>query len=45
MAIFGWSTSKQATHYTRSANQKVLAASGINLLAIEEFPDDEGDEE
>lgn len=32
MKIFGWSTLKQAEHYTRSADQKRLAASGMHLL-------------
>lgn len=33
MAMFGWVTSKQVIHYTRSANQKTLAESGMKLLA------------
>ncbi len=32
MAIFGWSTMKEAARYTKAANQKVLAASGMKLL-------------
>jgi integrase len=32
MAIFGWSTSKMATHYTRSAEKKRLAMSAVDLL-------------
>lgn len=32
MAIFGWSTMKEAARYTRAARQKVLAASGMKLL-------------
>ncbi|SHG55110.1 tyrosine-type recombinase/integrase [Bradyrhizobium erythrophlei] len=32
MAIFGWSTLKQAELYTRSADQKRLAASGMHLI-------------
>lgn len=32
MAIFGWRSGKQAVHYTRAANQKVLAASWMHLL-------------
>lgn len=33
MAIFGWKTSKQAVHYTRSADQKALAAGAMTLLS------------
>jgi integrase len=32
MMIFGWSTLKQAEHYTRSADQKRLAATGMHLI-------------
>lgn len=32
MKIFGWATLKQAEHYTRSADQKRLAASGMRLI-------------
>jgi integrase len=32
MSIFGWSTIKQAELYTRSADQKRLAASGMRLI-------------
>ncbi len=32
MKIFGWSTLKQAEHYTRSADQKRLAAGGMHLI-------------
>jgi integrase len=32
MAIFGWSTLKQAELYTRSADQKRLAAGGMHLI-------------
>jgi integrase len=32
MAIFGWSTMKEAARYTRAARQKVLAASAMPLL-------------
>jgi integrase len=32
MAIFGWDTSKQATHYTRAAEQEHLADEGMELL-------------
>ena len=51
MAIFGWSTMKEAARYTKAARQKVLAASGMKLLSREQsgsktvplFPDqDEG---
>jgi integrase len=33
MAIFGWSTMKEAARYTRAARQKVLAASGMKHLS------------
>lgn len=33
MAIFGWSTMKEASRYTRAARQKVLAASGMKHLS------------
>lgn len=33
MAMFGWVTSKQVIHYTRAANQRTLAESGMKLLA------------
>jgi hypothetical protein len=32
MMIFGWSTLRQAEHYTRSADQKRLAATGMLLI-------------
>jgi integrase len=35
MAIFGWSTMKEAARYTRAARQKVLAASGMKLLTLD----------
>jgi integrase len=35
MSIFGWSTIKQAELYTRSADQKRLAASGMRLIGRE----------
>ena len=35
MAIFGWTTMKEAARYTKAANQKKLAASGIKLLVSE----------
>lgn len=38
MAIFGWSTMKEASRYTRAANQKVLAASGMKLLNPDQNP-------
>jgi integrase len=38
MAIFGWDTLKQAEIYTRAADQKRLAESGMHLLADEEEP-------
>jgi integrase len=34
MAIFGWTTAKEAARYTRAARQKVLAASGMKLLTL-----------
>jgi integrase len=34
MAIFGWTTLKQAEVYTRAAQQKLLAASGMALIAL-----------
>ncbi len=36
MAIFGWSTMKEASRYTRAARQKVLAASGMKHLSRSE---------
>jgi len=33
MAIFGWTTMKEASRYTRAARPKVLAASGMKLLS------------
>lgn len=38
MAIFGWSTMKEAARYTRAARQKVLAASGMKLLTLDQTP-------
>lgn len=35
MMIFGWSTLKQAEHYTRQADQKRLAAAGMHLIVPE----------
>ncbi len=32
MAVFGWRSGKQAAHYTRSADQKRLAAGAMHLL-------------
>ncbi|MCF6303284.1 MAG: tyrosine-type recombinase/integrase [Devosiaceae bacterium] len=32
MAMFGWTTSKQVVHYTRAANQKTSAESGMHHL-------------
>ena len=32
MAIYGWRSSKMAEHYTRAANRRKLAESGIRLL-------------
>lgn len=36
MAIFGWSTMKEAARYTKAARQKVLAASGMKLLTLDQ---------
>ena len=33
MAIFGWSTMKEASRYTRAARQKVLASAGMKHLS------------
>jgi hypothetical protein len=30
--MFGWQTLKQAEHYTKAADQKRLAASGMHLI-------------
>ena len=38
MAIFGWSTMKEAARYTRAARQKVLAASAMGLLIADQKP-------
>lgn len=38
MAIFGWTTMKEAERYTRAARQKVLAASGIKHLSLGQNP-------
>ncbi|WP_309773762.1 tyrosine-type recombinase/integrase [Nitrobacter vulgaris] len=38
MAIFGWSTMKEAARYTKAARQKVLAASGMKLLTLDQTP-------
>jgi len=35
MAIFGWTTMKEASRYTRAARHPVLAASGMRLLSRE----------
>jgi hypothetical protein len=35
MAIFGWTTIKETSRYTRAARQKVLAASQMKLLSRE----------
>ena len=50
MAKFGWSTMKEAARYTRAARQRVLAASGMKLLTLDQnsnksvplFPAQEG---
>ncbi len=36
MAIFGWSTMKEASRYTKAARQKVLAGSGMKHLSREQ---------
>lgn len=36
MAIFGWSTMKEASRYTRAARQKVLAGAGMKHLSRSE---------
>ena len=33
MAIYGWTDSKMATHYTRSANRKKIAADAMAKMA------------
>ena len=40
MAIFGWSTMKEAARYTRAARQKVLAASGMKLISLDQKPNE-----
>jgi integrase len=40
MAIFGWTTRKDAARYTRAARQKVLAASGMKLLTLDQKPNE-----
>jgi integrase len=37
MAIFGWKTLKQVQHYTATARQRKLAASGMHLLVPEHW--------
>jgi hypothetical protein len=32
MAIFGWTTAKQAEHYTKAARRKLLAAGAMHLV-------------
>lgn len=36
MAIFGWSTGKMATHYTRAADRKRLAQEAVRMLLPEQ---------
>lgn len=36
MALFGWSTGKMATHYTRAADQKRLAMDAAKLLLLKQ---------
>jgi integrase len=40
MAVFGWTTSKMATHYTRAANRKKLALGAAELL-LRDQPENE----
>jgi integrase len=42
MAIFGWSTPKQAAHYTKKARQKKLAGAGMHLFSLDETTNDPG---
>lgn len=39
MAIFGWTTMKEAARYTRTARQKLLAATAMGLLVSNEKSD------
>jgi integrase len=36
MAMFGWMTEQQATHYTKEANRRRLAASAVGLITLEQ---------
>jgi integrase len=36
MAMFGWKTVKQAEHYTRKANRKLLAGGAMHFLSLEQ---------
>lgn len=42
MAIFGWTTMEQASHYTEKANRKKLASAGIRFLQIAKGSDRDG---
>ena len=35
MAIFGWSSIKEAERYTNAASQRVLAKSGMKLISLD----------
>jgi len=36
MAMFGWKTVKQAEHYTRKANRKLLAGGAMHFVSLEQ---------
>jgi Site-specific recombinase XerD len=36
MAMYGWSSVKMAEHYTRQADQKRLAGTGMHLISVEQ---------
>ncbi|MFG1200855.1 tyrosine-type recombinase/integrase [Xanthobacter aminoxidans] len=38
MALFGWTSGKMATHYTRAASQKCLAQDAASLLLSKQTP-------
>jgi hypothetical protein len=35
MAIFGWTTLKEAEHYTRKADRKRLASDGMRFISLD----------
>lgn len=41
MAIFGWTTKQQTTHYTRKAQRRRMAEQAAHLLVIPEQNQDE----